>query len=63
MRITVARDLCEMHGQCAFVAPEVFTLTDDDLEYNEHPPSSAEAAVHQAVKVCPQLAIGIVDEH
>lgn len=59
MRIQIDDDLCEFHGQCAVVAPDVFELTDDGVRYEADVAPQHRAAVRTAVKVCPQLAITI----
>jgi ferredoxin len=57
VRVQLDRDLCELHGQCAFVAPEVFTVNDDSVGYEVNPLVELLPKVRQAVKICPQLAI------
>jgi ferredoxin len=60
MKIKVDMKLCELHGQCAYIAPEVFKLTDDTLEYEADIPADLREKVEKAVRACPQLAIKIV---
>ena len=31
MKIHVDMNLCQSHGECAFVAPDIFQLGDDDV--------------------------------
>jgi ferredoxin len=63
MRVHVDLDLCQAHGECAYVAPEVFELGDDDvLRYEEHPDESLRAKCEQAVQVCPVQAISLHDD-
>lgn len=59
MRINIDDDLCEFHGQCAAVAPEVFELTDDAVVYERDVSPEQEGPVRTAAKVCPQLAIQV----
>ena len=59
MRISVDPIVCEGHGQCAELLPEMITLDDwgypivDDAEV----PSSHEALARRAVGACPTLAL------
>ena len=58
MKIVVDYDLCESHGQCEYVAGEVFHLDDNgDLQVAEDVPESLRDKVELAVSVCPTLAI------
>ena len=42
MKVRVDRDLCDLHGQCVFAAPELFRFDDDgELQY---PPRGAQRA-------------------
>jgi ferredoxin len=62
VRVDVDMDLCQSHGECAFAAPEVFELGEDDvLKWVEHPDESQRDAVEQAVLVCPVAAISLSD--
>lgn len=61
MKIEVDMKLCELHGQCAYLAPEVFRLTDDTLEYEAEVSEALREKVEKAARACPQLAIKIVD--
>jgi ferredoxin len=61
MRIKVDAKLCELNGQCAFVAPELFRIENDALIWNESVPAGLEHKARNAAKVCPQLAISVDD--
>ena len=61
VKVKVDMALCEYHGQCVFVAPKQFRFVGDELEYEEEVPEEDRAVVEKAVKVCPQLAIKIVE--
>ncbi len=62
VRVEVDMDLCQSHGECAFAAPEVFELGDDDvLKWVENPDESQRENVEQAVLVCPVAAITLSD--
>ncbi|WP_236792064.1 ferredoxin [Amycolatopsis sp. GM8] len=63
MKIVVDRDLCESHGQCEYVAAEVFHLDDDgEVHLAATVPEDLRAKVQLAASVCPALAIRIEDE-
>jgi ferredoxin len=51
--------MCEGHGLCAELLPEVFDLADDDIVTvtDEHPLPEHEAAVRAAAAACPRQAI------
>ena len=61
MKIEVDMKLCELHGQCVYLAPEVFKLTDVTLEYQPDVQEELRAKVEKAARACPQLAIKILD--
>jgi ferredoxin len=58
MKVNVDRDLCELHGQCVFAAPEVFRFDDDgELQYLEEVDDVLAAAAEAGAAVCPVAAI------
>jgi ferredoxin len=59
MRILVDRDLCEGNAVCMKVAPEVFTVDDDDQVQLliESPGEDLRAKVETAVRRCPRQAL------
>jgi ferredoxin len=60
MKVHVDMNLCQSHGECVLVAPDVFELGDDDvLVWQEDVPKERRAAVEEAVNVCPMMAIRI----
>lgn len=60
MKVHVDMNLCQAHGECVFVAPDVFELHDDDsLTWAEEVGEERRAEVEQAVQVCPMMAIKI----
>ena len=62
MKVHVDMELCQSHGECAFAAPDVFELGDDDvLTWVEEPDESQRPAVEQAVRGCPVQAITLTD--
>lgn len=61
VKVRVDMGLCELHGQCVFVAPKEFRFADDELFYDEDVPEEARERVEKAARACPQLAIKIGD--
>lgn len=60
MKVHVDMDMCQAHGECAFAAPEVFELGEDDvLKWVEEPDESLRPKVEQAVAACPVQAISL----
>ena len=63
MKVHVDMNLCQSHGECVSVAPDVFELGDDDvLVWHQDVPEDRRAAIEEAVNVCPMMAISIEDE-
>jgi ferredoxin len=63
VRILVDPAVCQRHGLCSFLAPQVFNLRDDlELEYVEEPDPAQWDGVEEAVKACPTQAIQVLDE-
>lgn len=63
MEVTINKALCQGHGRCNSLAPELFPLDDDgyiDIEAVEVPVGS-EAEALRAVNSCPERAISVVD--
>ena len=57
-KVHVDMNLCQSHGECTYVAPEIFELGDDDvLRWEEEVDESQRAEVEEAVNVCPMAAI------
>jgi ferredoxin len=58
MKVHVDMNLCQSHGECVMVAPDVFELGDDDvLIWQEEVDESRRADMEVAVNVCPMAAI------
>jgi ferredoxin len=63
VRISVDRDVCELHGQCVDTAPEVFRFDDDgDLQYLPEVGDELAAGAEDAVFLCPMQAITVTRE-
>ena len=65
MRVKVDEALCQLHGQCMLIAPDVFEIRDDRdtvVVRQEHPPDSLREDVEAAVRACPVRAISVIDE-
>ena len=61
MDVHVDRDLCESNAVCVGIATDVFSLGEDDLaRVAEGPiPPASEAAVRDAVAMCPKMALSL----
>ena len=60
MKVHVDTDLCQSHGECVLVAPDVFELGDDDvLVWQEDVADERRADMEAAVDACPMMAISI----
>ena len=61
MRVSVNLDLCEAHGVCTGIAPDVFELDDDDILHIlvPEPPPDRWDAMREAASRCPKQAIRI----
>jgi ferredoxin len=58
IKVHVDMNLCQSHGECVFVAPEVFELGDDDvLRWEETARDELREQLEEAVNVCPMAAI------
>jgi ferredoxin len=60
--IEVDPDVCCLYAQCVAIAPEVFEITDEALEWERSVDVSQRALVEEAVSRCPSGAISIVEE-
>ena len=63
MKIIHDAVLCEAHGVCEIIDPELFELDDDDrlTIHDLSPDESKRAVVEQAVIRCPRQALSIQD--
>jgi len=63
MKILIDMDLCEGNAVCSKVAPEVFTVGDDDKAslINTSPGEDLRAKIEAAVRRCPRQALSLVD--
>ncbi|WP_018546701.1 ferredoxin [Streptomyces sp. LaPpAH-108] len=60
MRIVVDLNKCQGYAQCAFLAPDVFTMHGDEaLLYNPHAADEERDAVARAAAACPVKAITV----
>jgi ferredoxin len=64
MRVVADVALCEGHGVCTSMAPEVFDVGDEDhVEVlQERPDEEALAKVEAAVRRCPKQALSLVSD-
>ena len=57
-RVHVDMNLCQSHGECVYVAPDVFELGDDDvLRWREDISDDERELAQEAADACPMLAI------
>jgi ferredoxin len=63
VKIVVDRGLCEAHGVCMSLDPDVFDVGDDDVLniLDEEPDESKRPIIEQAVIRCPRQALSIQD--
>jgi ferredoxin len=55
-------NLCQSHGECTAVAPEIFELGDDDvLVWKEDVDDALREKAQEAADACPMLAIRVED--
>ncbi len=62
MKVRVDPERCQGHTLCAMRAPEVFELSEIDghsSPVSEDVPTDQEDAVVEAVRSCPERAIGV----
>jgi len=62
MKVTVDQDKCCGAGTCVLLAPDVFDQRDEDgivVLLDETPPEDLHDIVHEAVSVCPGVAISV----
>jgi ferredoxin len=60
MRLSVDRSLCDLHGQCVFAAPEVFSFAEDgELQYLPEVPDELADKARAAALVCPAAAVEV----
>lgn len=62
MRVEVDPNLCEGHGQCNAVAPQIYDLDDSGYCLIRNPEVSREeqSAAEQGALACPVLAITVI---
>jgi ferredoxin len=62
MKVVVDMNLCQSHGECAALVPEVFELGEDDvLRWKDDVDEELRERVEAAVEACPMMAIRIED--
>jgi ferredoxin len=61
MKALVDAGLCQAHGQCNDICPEVFKIDEWGYAYTDDAsvPERLEGAVRQAVTACPERAITV----
>jgi ferredoxin len=62
MRIDVDLDICDLHGQCVFAAPEIFSFDDaGDLQYLSEVDDALAEKARAAASICPTSAIVLAE--
>jgi ferredoxin len=57
-RVHVDMNLCQSHGECVYVAPDIFELGEDDvLRWREEISPEERELAQEAADACPMLAI------
>ena len=60
MKVVVDLTRCQGYAQCAFAAPDVFTIRDDEaLLYDPAPDDAQRAKIVRAAEACPVQAIAL----
>ncbi|GAA1912258.1 ferredoxin [Streptantibioticus ferralitis] len=63
MRLVVDLNRCQGYAQCAFLAPDVFTMHGDEaLLYDPHADDTQREQVRRAATACPVQAILVEDQ-
>jgi ferredoxin len=64
MRIVVDRDRCEGNGRCESVAPELFSVGDDEqvVVAEERPAERLREKVEAAIRLCPRQALRLEND-
>lgn len=62
MKITIHKDKCKGHSNCASVAPNVFDVDENFKAVILDPKGDGDREILEAAKVCPTQAILLEDE-
>jgi ferredoxin len=64
LEVYVDPHLCEGHGICSELSPELFEISDDDVAdvSDEHPREQQWSAIYAAAAACPRQAIVVLAE-
>ncbi len=63
MKLVVDQERCRGHAQCVAVAPELFELRGERSHVLvEEPGPEHDAAIEDAILVCPEAAVSRVDD-
>jgi ferredoxin len=60
--VHVDMNLCQSHGECTYIAPDIFELGDDDvLVWKQDIDPTQRELAQEAADACPMAAIRIED--
>ena len=62
MKITIDREKCRGHSNCASIAPNVFEIGADFKAFIAAPDGDSDDMILVAAKACPRLAIMLDDQ-
>ncbi len=64
MRLVIDYSKCRKAGQCSYLHPELFKTGEDGspIVLVEHPGEELREAAEEAVDLCPNAAIALVEE-
>lgn len=58
MKVNVDMNLCQSHGECVAIAPDIFELGDDDvLVWRQDVEEERREDMQRAADACPMMAI------
>jgi ferredoxin len=64
MKVVVSQGRCQGHGQCAWAAPDVYTLDDDGYTQSDglEVAPEHESSAERGASACPERAISLVTD-
>ena len=62
MKITIEREKCRGHSNCASIAPNVFEIDAEFKAFVLDPKADTDSLILQAARACPRLAIRLEED-